>query len=590
MKFILALRPASEDFHLLRRLFTDLAGECARFYFLAFCCMGVGAATTALSAWIMRDIVNKIFVAKELSAVWAIGISIAVIYMVKGLASYGQDTLLASTANRIVANVQTRIFDQMLAMKVAYYDANHSTAFIAQQAFISRSASDTLNLVVTAFARDCLTLIGLLAVMFAQDWVMSLVSLTLMPAALFGLRSLTIHVRRVAQTEFASFASILESLQETAQGIRTIKSFTLEPVLRKRQQDAIVQFQAAGNKLARANARSSPLMETLGGLTIAAVVTYGGVRVILDGQDPGNFFAFITALLLAYEPAKRLARLKLNLTASLVGVRLLYNFIDHSDLETPASKKPDLSVRAGRIDFRGVDFAYRPNEPVLRGLTLALEPGCVTALVGPSGGGKSTIMSLLLGYYAPAQGCVEIDGADVSRIDLGSLRRSIAYVSQDCFLFRGSIRENIAFGKPGATEAEIVAAAQAAYADEFINKFESGYDTYCGEHGQQLSGGQRQRIALARAFLKDAPIILFDEATSALDATSERFVQQALATLCAGRTTLVIAHRLGTIQNADKICVISDGRLVEAGSHHELMSNGGIYRDMHGQLLHSEDA
>jgi len=281
---------------------------------------------------------------------------------------------------------------------------------------------------------------------------------------------------------------------------------------------------------------------------------------------------------MAYEPAKRVARLNLDLQSGLVGARLIYEVLDQPPAELVQDSKPALVVSAGRITFEKVRFGYRCGEMVLDGLDFVAVPNATTALVGPSGGGKSTIISLIQRFYEPDCGRISIDGQDISTVDLVSLRGKIAFVSQDVFLFRGSIRDNIALGRPGASEAEIIAAARKAYAHDFIMSFADGYATDVGEQGTQLSGGQRQRVAIARAMLKNAPILLLDEPTAALDSDSERAVQKALDELRSGRTTLVVAHRLQTIIKADRICVVEAGRVVEVGTHDELIGRGGTYR------------
>ncbi len=391
------------------------------------------------------------------------------------------------------------------------------------------------------------------------------------------MRKIGLRVRKIMASEFQGAMQMMESLQETAQGIRIVKAFTLESFMRDRQASAIEGFERAANKLARVSSRTSPIMESLGGFAIAVVVLYSGYTVIIRGNSPGSLFSFITSVIMLYEPLKRVARLHVDLSSSLFGVGMLYDFLDAGDLEEDPLNASDLEVTAGRIEFRDVVFGYRPQERVLHSISFAAEAGTTMALVGRSGGGKSTVMNLILRLYEVESGQILCDGVDIATVTLKSLRRQIAYVSQENFLFKGSVRDNIALGRPGASDEEIVAAAKAAYADDFIVGFERGYDTPCGEHGMQLSGGQRQRIAIARAFLKDAPIILLDEATSALDSESEQAIQKALHTLCEGRTTIVIAHRLSTVAQADEICVIDRGRIVERGRHGELLAQGQTY-------------
>jgi ATP-binding cassette subfamily B protein len=347
--------------------------------------------------------------------------------------------------------------------------------------------------------------------------------------------------------------------------------------MRARINENIASVERNANKMARISNRSSPLMETLGGFAIAAGLMYGGYSVVALGATPGQFFSFLTAFLLATEPAKRLARLNIELNSNLVGARMLLEVIDSPATELSDDDKPSLKLSEARIELRDVSFAYRANEPVLNRISFIAEPGKVTALVGPSGGGKSTVLALLLRFYELRQGEILIDGQSISKVSRRSLRQQTAYVGQDVYLFRDTIRANIAFGKDGATEEEIIEAAKAACAHQFIMGFPLGYDTPVGEHGAQLSGGQRQRIAVARALIKDAPVILLDEATAALDSESEKQVQEAIEHLCQNRTTIVIAHRLHTIMHADAILVVEGGEIVERGRHDDLFRRGGRY-------------
>jgi ABC-type multidrug transport system fused ATPase/permease subunit len=403
-----------------------------------------------------------------------------------------------------------------------------------------------------------------------------LLAFAVMPLAVLLTRGAIKRVQLIVRSEFGAGADILEALQETIQGFKVIEAFNLHSIMRNRINFSVNKIEQVANKLARAMNFSTPLMEAMGGIAIASVILLGGYQTIVLNQAPGEYFSFITAFLLAYEPAKRLARLNINLSSSLIGVRILFEFLDLPDRPDDGDKPP-IVVSNGRIEFRNVEFSYRPDAPALRNLSFTAESACVTALVGPSGGGKSTVLNLLLRLYDNYSGSIDIDGTEISTVSRKSLRDHIAFVGQDAFLFRGSIRENIALGSPNASEADIIAAAKAAHAHKFITDFAQGYDTQVGEHGMQLSGGQRQRISVARALIRKASIILLDEPTSFLDSETERYVNLAISKLFGGRTRLIIAHRLNTIVHADNIHVIEDGRVVESGCHEFLLEHGARY-------------
>ena len=460
---------------------------------------------------------------------------------------------------------------------MSFFSDRHSTEFIARLTAGAAAATQVINLLVTSIGRDLLSLIGLVTVMVVQDPFMSFISFVVAPPAFFVLRKLVRRIYSIARSQFHGGTRIMETLQETLQGIRIVKAFTLEDIMRERFDRNVSAVEYEANKLARVSNRASPLMETLGGCAIAIAITYGGYRVIETGATPGQFFSFIAAFLLAYEPAKRLARLNIELNSALVGVRILFEVLDSPPSEPTDDGMPALQVTTSRLEFEDVHFAYRSDEAVISGMSFMAEPGKLTALVGPSGGGKSTIFNLIMRFYQPERGKIVIDGQDITQVSRHSLRRHIAYVGQDVFLFRATVRENIEFGKPGASEDEIVAAAKAAYAHDFIMSFPRGYDTPVGEHGLQLSGGQRQRVAIARALIKNAPIILLDEATAALDSESELQVREAMEHLSRGRTTLAIAHRLHTVSHADRIYVVEDGHVTESGRHDDLLRKSGRY-------------
>jgi ATP-binding cassette, subfamily B, bacterial MsbA len=573
---------------LIRRLLGEHALRHRRLYITAFAMMGVAAACTALSAYLLGDVVNQAYVHKNFHALLLVGFAAFGLFALKGAATYGQQVIMMRIGNRIVADNQRRAFDKLLTENIGFFSDRHSSEFIARLTTGSRAANLVLSLLITSMGRDVFTLIGLFAVMVIQDPIMSLVGLVVAPPAVIMLRKMVKRVRAIIKVQFTGDTQTIETLQETLQGMRVVKAFTLEDEMRRRFDTSVSAVQHEGDKWARVANRASPIMETLGGLAICLAIIYSGYLIINKGAAPGAFISFLAAFLLAYEPAKRLARLNLELNNHLVGVRMLFEVMDSPATEPGDDEKPALKLADARVEFSDVRFFYRTGEPVLRGMSFVAEPGQVTALVGPSGGGKSTVLNLLLRFFEAGSGTITIDGQNIGQVSRKSLRRQIAYVGQTVHLFRGSVRDNIRLGKLGATEAEIVAAAKAAHAHDFIMSFPQGYDTPVGEHGLQLSGGQRQRIEIARALIKDAPIILLDEATASLDSESERHVQEALAELCKGRTTLVIAHRLSTIMHADRILVIENGAMIESGRHDELLCKGGRYASFYRLQLREQ--
>ncbi|MGP8120038.1 MAG: ABC transporter ATP-binding protein [Xanthobacteraceae bacterium] len=562
---------------LIKRLVAEQARIYWRRYLIAFSMMAVVAASTAASAWLLGKVINAAYVARDFPTIVMLSVITMALFVAKGAATYGHSVMLSQISNAILANNQRRLFAKLMSESVGFFSERHSSEFLARLTAGATSVTQVLSLLITALGRDFLTLIGLVVVMVTQDPWMSLFGLVVAPPAILVLRKLIRRVRNLAHTQFTNNTDILETMQESLQGLRTVKAFTLEDTMRARIDANIAAVEANANKIARVSNRSSPLMEMLGGFAVAGSLIYGGYGVVVEGATPGQFFSFLTAFLLAYEPAKRLARLNIDLNSSLIGAAKLLEIVDSPASEPDDSDKPALLLSTARVELRDVSFAYRVGEPVLNRMSLVAEPGKVTALVGPSGGGKSTVLALLLRLYETVDGQILIDGQDIAGVSRRSLRQQIAYVGQDVYLFRGSIRENVAFGRIGASEDDVIAAAKAACAHDFIMSFPQGYDTPVGEHGTQLSGGQRQRVAIARALLKDSALILLDEATAALDSESERQVQEAIDHLCRNRTTLVIAHRLHTIMNSDAILVVEGGTIVEAGRHDDLLRRNGRY-------------
>jgi ATP-binding cassette, subfamily B, bacterial MsbA len=576
-KFKAKLADRNSAVALIHRLLTEQAlGQWKR-YITAFVLMAVASGATALSAYLVGNVINAAYVDKNLPGIIVFAVITALLFIVRAIATYGHSVILSRIGNHIIAQNQRLMFNALIDQNLAFFAQRHSSEFMSRLTTGAAAATQVINLLVTAVGRDLLSLIGLLIVMIAQDPLMSILAFIAVPPALVLLRKLIRRIYTIARNQFHGGTRILETMQETVQGIRTVKAYALEEVMRARLDANVASLEAESNKYARVANRASPLMDALGGITVALALVYGGYRVLQTGATPGQFFSFLAAFMLAYEPAKRLARLNIELNSGLVGVRILFEIVDAPPTEPHDEAAPPLQISSARVAFNDVRFSYRPSEIVIRNMTFNAEPGKMTALVGPSGGGKSTVFNLLLRFYDPDSGVIRIDGQNIADVSRHSLRSQIAYVGQDVFLFHGSIRENIAVGKPGASEAEIIAAAKAAHAHEFVSAFPSGYDTAVGERGTQLSGGERQRIAIARALIKNSHIILLDEATASLDSESERLVQDAMAHLCEGRTTIAIAHRLHTITHADRILVVEGGAIVESGRHDELLRKGGRY-------------
>ena len=437
---------------LIRRLFTEQGLQHWRRYAVAFTLMAVSAGATAASAWLLGEVINQTYVNRSINGIVLLSLAIIVLFTLKGAATYGHTVILSKISNAILASNQRRLFAKLMRENVGFYSERHSSEFLARLTAGAQSVTQVLSLLINAVGRDFLSLVGLAAVMVIQDPWMSLFGLLVAPPALFVIRKLVKRIKRLAHDQFTGTADILETMQESLQGIRTVKAFTLEDTMQARIDRNIGLVEANANKMARVQSRSSPLMETLGGFAIAGCLMYGGYRILATGATPGQFFSFITAFLLAYEPAKRLARLNIELNSYLVGARKLLEIVDSPASEPDDSDKPALKLTDAKVEFRDVTFAYRGNETVLNRMSFVAEPGKVTALVGPSGGGKSTVLSLLLRLYEAKFGAIVIDGQIISDVSRRSLRQQTAYVGQDVYLFRDTIRENIAFGKIGATE------------------------------------------------------------------------------------------------------------------------------------------
>jgi ATP-binding cassette subfamily B protein len=497
--------------------------------------------------------------------------------------------ILTKIGNNIISRQQRRIGSHILKQSLAFFVAFPSSDLITRVSHAATAARNVMNMLMTR-VQDVFTAIALMIAMFTLDWRLSCVALLILAPVSIALGSIIRRIRSISRSQYKGLAQVISGIQESIIGSKLIKSYNLEPSMEGRFDEAIKGVEKVSNKMAIVSARTSPSMEFIGGVAVACIVFYGGYRNLVLGQSADSLIAFLTALLLAYEPVKRIAKMNVSLHSALIGVEMLYNILD-SDYTIP--DKPDakpLSISRGEVSLKDVNFSYRPNQPVLRDVSLTCSGGHVTALVGPSGSGKSTILNLIERFYAVDSGRIEIDGQEISGLKTESLRANMSLVSQDTFLFSDTLRNNIRFARPDATDVEIEAAARAAFAHDFIMEQPQGYDAQVGENGGSLSGGQRQRISIARAFLKNAPILLLDEATSALDSESEQKIQLAFDTLMQGRTTIVIAHRFSTIRNARTIHVMQNGKVVASGSHQELIRyEDGLYAHLYRLQFQEEN-
>lgn len=569
------------DNKLLHRLFRENFKKHAKWYVVSIAAMLIVALTTSLSAWIMRDIVNSVYLKRGFDVVLEIAFAVAAIFIIKGLATFVQSYYLSKAGNSIVSEQQRKIYDRLLKQGVSFFQNMPSSELLVRVTYNAQAARNVIDTIVTSFVRDLFSLLGLIIVMFAQNFLLSAISMIVGPAAIFGVRLVLKRVRKIMEAELASIGEIINVVQETSVGVRVIKAFSLEKLMLKRMNKAVSDVEQRSNGIAKLEAATSPIMETLSGIAIAIVIAVSGYTVLEKGGSPGDLMSFITALLLAYEPAKRLARMRVTIEGGMIGVRMMFEVLDAPLTLTEKKDPVALPKTSGDVELKNVSFEYISGQPVLNDVDVVFEGGKMTALVGPSGSGKSTIINLIMRLYDPQTGAIIVNGVDLRDVSFASLREHMSYVGQETFLFSGTIRHNISVGRDDASEEEIVAAAKAANAHDFIMSMPGGYDTVLGENGSGLSGGQRQRVAIARAMLRDADILILDEATSALDSESEALVRDALERLTQNKTSIVIAHRLSTINRADKIVVMDKGQVVEQGSRRELLANEGLYKRLH---------
>ena len=503
--------------------------------------------------------------------------AIIAITFTRGIASYGQSVLSQSMALRVIADLQKAMFTRVMHADLASVQSAPTGAHISRFTNDVNLMRDALSRSMTAMVRDFLTAVALIGMMFYYDWVLALIVIITFPIAGRPILRLGRRLRRASANVQTGLGSLTATLNQSFGGIRLIKAYGMESYENTRSDALFDNVYSLIMKTVKGRARVQPITEILGGVAVALVLAIGGYRVFSDTGTLGEFVAFLSAVLLALQPIRSLGNLNASLQEGLAAVKRTFDLLDSEPRITDRPGARTLETVAGHVRLDDVSFAYEPGKPALDHITLDVPAGLTVALVGPSGAGKTTVLNLIPRFYDTDAGTVSIDGHDVRDVTLASLRDHIALVSQEVTLFNESVAANIGFGDPAAGQAAIEAAAAGAAAHEFATQLPDGYGTIVGERGVKLSGGERQRIAIARAMLKNAPILLFDEATSALDAEAERQVQGALARLSQGRTTIVIAHRLATVVGADLIYVIDGGRVVESGVHTELLAQDGLY-------------
>jgi ATP-binding cassette subfamily B protein len=536
--------------------------------------LALSSTANHIASWISRD-------SAQLGSVVFLSLSIMLLFFSKGLCTYGAAVILNRIGNNIVARMQKRITGHLLDQSMRFFSRHSSSELMTVLNVGANATSNVMNQMIGRL-QDLFMALGLVTTLFVLSPKLSLFSFLIFIPMAIGLSRIIKKVKQAMRKQQAWIVQVTSATLEGVQGIKVVKSYNLEKHMRQRFDSAIHGVENMSNKLARISERTSPLMESLGGIVIALVIFYSGYQAIVEKQEPGVLFAFVAAFLMAYEPIKRVARANVTINQALMGVSWAYRILDEDDRIVESKDSKALVCENGHICVNQVSFSYRMESTILRDVSLDCLPNSVTALVGPSGSGKSTVMNLIAKLYLVQGGQISIDDQNLNDVSGDSIRQSIAWVTQDTYLFDDTIENNIRLGREGATDEEIRRAAKMAHADGFIMEMPQGYQTRVGENGGQLSGGQKQRISIARAFLKDAKILLLDEATSALDSESEKQIQEALDLLMEGRTTVVIAHRFSTIRKASRIYVFDRGRVVASGSHADLMKDeNGVYSSLY---------
>jgi subfamily B ATP-binding cassette protein MsbA len=566
-----------EDRH--RRILALIKKNSGRLVMAALSSLMISGATTAMG-YLIKPVIDDIFVNRNTTGLVVLPLLVIVVFLVNGLGRYGQEYFMNYVGEDIIRRLRNMLYDRIQDLSLAFFQKERTGTLMSRITNDVNILKSMVSTAVTSSLRDVATIAGLTAVIFYQNWRMAIIAFIILPVAFWPIFILGRKVRRVSTGCQAAMADLSAFLHETFSGNKIVKAFGMEPHEKQRFFDRTRRLFNLEIKGVKVRALSSPIMEFFGGLGIAFVIWYGGAEVIAGKTTPGTFMSFLACVLLLYDPVRKLSNLNNTIQQGMAAVDRVFDIIETpSDIRDPADPRP-IASKPHDLLLDNVHFSYGELE-VLKGINLAVDKGQILALVGMSGGGKSTLANLIPRFFDVTEGRICIDGVDIRHFSVADLRRQISIVTQEPILFNETVRDNIAYGNPDAGEDQIVAAAKAAYAHDFILRFPNGYDTMIGELGSRLSGGEKQRLCIARALIKDAPILILDEATSSLDSEAEAVVQKALENLMRGRTTVVIAHRLSTIAAADRIAVIVNGNIVEEGTHEGLLSRNGEYSKLY---------
>ena len=546
---------------------------------------GVASGTAAI-AWLLDPAVKKIFIEQDNTMLLLIPIAIVLAFCTKGLSLFFARTILIRIGNEVVKSLQMKLSSCILKSDIHTIESKHSGKYIAHVFYDTGQVNQLVSSGILNIMKDSLTLIVLVALMVYQNWKLALFALIMMPLAVLVAKSLGKRMNKAVSESAKIEGNILSYFTEIIKGSKLIKIYQQENLELERSNKQLNIRMNIQNKIGFIIIRATPIMEVLTGIMIAGFIYYSGTMIATGEMEINNFFSFLTAMMLAYQPIRSLATIHMLFNQGAVGASRVFEIIDAEPSIKETDSAPDLSIKKGDIKFQNVSFSYpKTQAEAIKNINISIDGGSIAALVGHSGAGKSTIINLLPRFYDPKKGEVSIDGQNIDSITLSSLRKSISMVSQDIILFDDTVRANIAYANMSASKEQIKKACDYAAASDFIEELPNSYETIIGENGVRLSGGQKQRISIARAFLKNSPIILLDEATSSLDAESEEKVQTAVMNLTKNKTTLVIAHRLSTIIRADKIIVMNQGKIVETGTHSELIKNSMIYKNLYSKQL-----